>query len=107
MKIRTLLPALLVVFWACSPGLPQPDARDASRAQTRWPDSSLDELGRGRELYVKSCSGCHALKAPTAVDPAQWDAKVSKMRKRHGVKITDEEADVIVRYLWTVATRSR
>jgi len=29
------------------------------------------------------------------------------MRQRHGVSLTDREADLMVRYLWTVGSRMR
>ena len=97
----------LALLAACSTGLPHPTASDASRAAARWPGASVEDLSQGRELYVRSCAGCHALKSPTEVPPGQWAHEVQDMRQRHGVSLTDREADLMVRYLWTVGSRMR
>jgi cytochrome c5 len=90
----------------CGAGLPEPTSADASLAQAKWPGASLDDLHRGRQLYVATCAGCHALKTPAAVAPTEWSKEVAKMRKKRGVKLTDDEAELIVRYLWTVGSRA-
>jgi mono/diheme cytochrome c family protein len=92
---------------ACGAGLPHPTASDANRAAARWPGASVEDLGRGREAYVRTCAGCHALKSPSDVPPDQWVLEVKEMREHHGVSLTDPEADSMVRYLWTMGSRMR
>jgi hypothetical protein len=96
---------LAVLVTACASGLPSPTPADEARAHARWPGASMSELNHGRQLYVERCASCHALKTPDAVAADQWPAAIDKMRKQHGVKLTDGEADIMERYLWSVASR--
>jgi mono/diheme cytochrome c family protein len=98
---------MLAITSGCAAGLPHPSAADASQASARWPGTTVAELGRGRELYVRTCAGCHALKSPDAVPAGQWEREVTEMRGRHGVSLSDEEADFIIRYLYSVGSRMR
>jgi mono/diheme cytochrome c family protein len=106
MRAETLLLAICLVS-GCAAGLPHPNSEDVDQAVQRWPGTTVAELGRGRELYVRTCAGCHALKSPDAVPPAQWEREVADMRRRHGVTLKDDEADSIIRYLYSVGTRLR
>lgn len=107
LRVQALLLAGPLALAACAAGLPHPTSDDAARANERWPSATLGDLGRGRELYVRSCAGCHSLKAPDEVPPGQWESEVAEMRQRHGVALNDAEADAIVRYLWSVGSRLR
>jgi mono/diheme cytochrome c family protein len=108
---KNLLPALAVLlslaFAACSAGLPEPSTQDAKRAQTRFPGTTVVELNRGRALYVQTCAGCHALKAPDMLPPERWEVEVADMRTKRGVAISDQDAELIVQYLWTASTGSQ
>jgi len=106
MRAKGLL-LVLAMSSGCAAGLPHPGPEDASQASARWPGTTVAELGRGRELYVRTCAGCHALKSPDAVPPAQWEREVTEMRGRHGVSLSDDEADAIIRYLYGVGSRLR
>lgn len=92
---------------ACAAGLPQPGARELSLAQTRWPDATVADLHRGREIYVGTCAGCHSLKPLDAVAPERWSVEVAEMREKKGVKLADHDAALLTRYLWAASTRSR
>jgi len=96
---------VLASLWACggSP-IPQPTAADASRGSAHFPDVTLSELSQGRTLYVSRCGSCHVLKRPVELPPEQWQAEVSDMREKNGVKLSDAEAQAIVRYLTIAAT---
>jgi cytochrome c5 len=108
MRARTLLlVATAVVGTACTAALPQPTAADATRAGARWPGTTVTDLSHGRELYVATCAGCHALKSPLAVAPGRWSAAVAEMRQKRGVKLRDDEATLLVRYLWTASSGMR
>jgi mono/diheme cytochrome c family protein len=92
---------------ACvSSALPQPTAADVTRGNARFPDLRLSELEQGRQLYVSRCGNCHTLKAPLELPPEQWQAAVTDMRVKNGVKLSDAEAQAIVRYLTVAATPS-
>jgi competence ComEA-like helix-hairpin-helix protein len=57
--------------------------------------------GKGRDLVIKACSGCHGLK--TAVEDRRtrtsWQDVVDEM-KGLDAPVVDEEADALVDYLW-------
>lgn len=98
-----LLAATLLA--ACSgSALPEPTVADASRGGAHFPGLTLGELQQGRSLYVSRCGSCHALKRPAELPPEQWQEEVSEMRTKNGVKLSDAEAQAIVRYLAVAAT---
>jgi mono/diheme cytochrome c family protein len=95
----------LAALTACgSPAIPRPTTADVSRGALSFPDLTLDELSHGRSLYVSRCGSCHALKAPAELSAGRWQEEVSEMRSKNGVKLSDEEAQAIVRYLSVAAT---
>ena len=98
-----LLGAALAACGGSSP-IPQPTAADASRGTAHFPDLTLAELEQGRSLYVSRCGSCHTLKRPAELAPQQWDQEVREMREKNGVKLSDAEAQAIVRYLTVAAT---
>jgi len=84
--------------------VPVPTAADAGRASAHFPDVTLSELSHGRTLYVSRCGSCHTLKPPAELSAAQWQAEVTDMRAKNGVKLSDEEARAIIRYLTVAAS---
>lgn len=85
--------------------VPVPTAADASRASAHFPDVTLNELSHGRTLYVSRCGSCHTLKPPAELSAEQWQTEVTDMRAKNGVKLSDEEARAIIRYLTVAASR--
>ncbi|HEV8245476.1 MAG TPA: cytochrome c [Polyangiaceae bacterium] len=104
-RSAALAVAAAVVAVACAAGLPQPTSEDAERARTSYSDVSLEQLARGRELYVRSCAGCHTLKPPSELPTSRWRGAVDEMRQKKGARLSDEESEAIVRYLETVSQR--
>lgn len=105
MKALRWLAPLLAGLAACgSAPLPQPTAADASRGSAHFPGLTLNELHQGRSLYLSRCGGCHALKRPVELPAEQWQVEVDEMRAKNGVKLTDDEAQAIVRYLSVAAS---
>jgi mono/diheme cytochrome c family protein len=101
--VRARLALIGLAIAACSSALPQPAPEHAGRAAERWPGTTVADLDRGRSLYVASCRGCHALKLPHEIPAEQWAHEVAEMREKQAVKLSDAEADAIVRYLWSLA----
>jgi mono/diheme cytochrome c family protein len=99
----SLLGAALLGACAGSP-YPEPAAADATRAAPHFPGVTLTELRHGRRLYLSRCGSCHALKPPGELSPEQWRAEVDEMRAKNGVKLSEPEAQAIVRYLAVAAT---
>jgi mono/diheme cytochrome c family protein len=87
--------------------IPEPTAADAGRGSAHFPDLTLSELQHGRTLYVSRCGSCHTLKRPSELPAEQWQSEVSEMRDKNGVKLSDAEAQAIVRYLAVAATAGR
>ena len=105
MKGRRFLVPLLAGLAACgSAAVPEPTAADASRGSAHFPGLTLNELHHGRSLYVSRCGTCHVLKRPVELPPEQWQAEVDEMRAKNGVKLSDDEARAIVRYLTVSAS---
>ncbi|RXH54641.1 PQQ-binding-like beta-propeller repeat protein [Granulicella sibirica] len=63
-------------------------------------DAALFPPGPGRELMLRTCSGCHAAKvsANKRMDPKEWNDLVQVMAGR-GAVATDEEFDAVAAYL--------
>lgn len=105
---RLLLISLLVVMAsaACTPALLEPTLEDATWAQTRWPDLTLEELHEGRALYVRKCSGCHLLRRPEKYTPAEWSEQIEKMMAEQDVELEPVERIRIERYLTVASERT-
>jgi cytochrome c5 len=97
---------LAAVVGACGASAPEPVAADASRASKKWPATTLEDLTVGRNLFMDKCNQCHALKDSKAVPPDQWSATVQRMRHKHGLKIPENDAQLIIRYLYAMAGRT-
>ena len=59
----------------------------------------LNELTQGRKLYIQSCGSCHNLYVPDRFPDAHWVAEMDSMKV--AAKITDEQAELILKYLTT------
>lgn len=81
--------------------LAQPTAADAAWAAERWPEVKQADLQRGRALYVKRCTGCHALRLPERFPPSTWEHHVDEMAKR--AHLPKAEREPMLRYLLTMS----
>jgi len=79
--------------------LPEPTVAQLTLAQAEEPALSLQDLQRGRSLYMKRCGSCHLLRPPEERTPDTWADEVTRMQRAHGVRLTEEEKRDIVRYL--------
>ena len=83
---------------ACGgPWLPVATAIDATRASARWPETTVDQLNRGRTLLVRRCGNCHQPPSPAARTADRWPADVADMAARAGLRTGERE--LINRYL--------
>ena len=82
---RVVRPALLLSVAAaiggCATGAEQPVVVAA-------PGQSQEKLDAGRHLFSTHCQGCHALPAPTQLEPHAWPAEVMGMGKKSGLSET-------------------
>jgi len=102
--LRFLIPLVAGLAACGSAAVPQPTAADVSRGSAHFPGLTLSELHQGRSLYVSRCGTCHVLKRPMELPAEQWQAEVDEMRAKNGVKLSDDEAQAIVRYLSVAAS---
>jgi cytochrome c5 len=104
-KGLALTVALAAVAAACGASAPEPVTADAHRASKKWPATTLEDLTVGRNLFMDKCNQCHGLKDAKSVPAAQWSATVQRMRHKHGMKIPENDAQLIIRYLYAMARR--
>ena len=57
----------------------------------------------GAKAYLARCSGCHALFRPALMTAEMWKTQVRLMEEgefaRRGLKLTDQERELIIEYL--------
>jgi mono/diheme cytochrome c family protein len=68
----------LVIFYACSPKISQPEA----------PKIPETQFAEGKMLYKNNCSKCHKLYDAKSFSKEQWTPIMLKMQKK--AKISDE-----------------
>lgn len=103
---RGLGPAAVVaatlIAGGCAAALRQATPEDAVRLAPRWPGTTLEDLQRGRTLYVRRCSGCHNVVLPRAFPPERWPTLVDEMAEK--ARLGPGERDDVVRFLVAVAS---
>jgi mono/diheme cytochrome c family protein len=90
--MKTFLFMLIFVLVACVPALYIPDMQQADKAGIR-----LEELHRGRQLYVDHCGSCHTLYLPREFSDTAWQRLTVSMQIRS--KIDTTQRQLILRYL--------
>jgi cytochrome c5 len=99
------LAAGLGVSVACAASLRHPLPQDATFLAPRWPGTTIEDLDRGRSLYVRRCSGCHNLILPGAHQPEDWPRLVDDMSEK--ARLRPGERDDVVRFLVALASDGR
>jgi len=83
--------SICVLIFACSQSLYIP------AAGTVADESMIEELTVGRKLYIKQCGSCHNLYTPQTFSNEKWSEEMVEMKKE--AKISDQEAELILKYL--------
>ena len=96
--------AISVYLISCATMIPIPQEKDIAAITKHFPKTQLSDLVNGRELYVNKCSGCHTLRIPSNYTKSQWQQRLPDMKVE--AKISEEEAQNILRYLLTYAKDS-
>lgn len=92
MKIITAV--LIIILFSCAPALYQPNTGHAEISGI-----PLENLRKGRQLYVDHCGSCHQLYLPHEYPPATWKINIDSMTSK--ARITDEDKKLIFDYLVT------
>ena len=96
------LVAAVLIAGGCAAALRQATPEDATFLAPRWPGTTLEDLQRGRSLYVRRCSGCHNVYLPRAFPPEKWPGLVDEMAVK--ARLGPGERDDMVRFLVAVAS---
>ncbi|WP_333600580.1 hypothetical protein [Flavobacterium sp.] len=87
MKKLLIFPALLLISCSSQLYVPVQEANSVS----------VENLKKGRELYVSSCSSCHQLYLPNQYDAVAWQHNLDEMQLRS--KIDNNQKQLIYDYL--------
>jgi mono/diheme cytochrome c family protein len=87
---------------ACAAALRHSTPADVTLVSPQWPGTTVEDLERGRRLYVRRCSGCHTLILPSAHPPDEWPVLVDAMAEKARLKPAQRED--IVRFLVAVSS---
>ncbi len=83
---------LALVIAACATKLYIPTIPDSNESGI-----SLEDLTKGRVLYVKKCSDCHTLYLPEKRTSEKWESVFPKMQKK--AKVSDNDMELIKGYI--------
>ena len=83
--------ATIVSIAACDSALYIPKKENVAA------NSNIENLQKGRQIYISKCASCHTLRIPEKHTKAEWPALIEKMQPK--AKITDEEKQLILGYL--------
>jgi mono/diheme cytochrome c family protein len=87
---------------ACAAALRHSTPADVALVSPKWPRTTVEDLERGRRLYVRRCAGCHTLILPSAHGPDDWPVLVDAMAEKARLKPAERED--IVRFLTAVSS---
>jgi mono/diheme cytochrome c family protein len=97
--------SLALALPACATAVVRPDAADAHWAAEKWPGTTVEDLARGREVFVGRCAGCHTLPRPDVKTTDEWAGVVAEMAP--GARLSSEDRDLVLRYLSAASARLR
>ena len=96
------LVAAALVAGGCAAALRHASPEDAVRVAPQWPGTTVEDLERGRRLYVRRCSGCHNVVLPRAFPAEKWPGLVDEMAEK--ARLGPSEREDVVRFLVAVAS---
>jgi mono/diheme cytochrome c family protein len=101
MRVKAVGAAVCLVLAACA-GSPVPRVSPEllQAAQRERPETTADDLERGRQLYVTSCGTCHELPAPRDYRPEAWPGWLDTMGPK--AKLTYAQRADVLRYVQAV-----
>jgi len=87
MKKLFIIPALFLISCSSQLYIPLQEVNSIS----------VENLKKGRDLYVNNCSSCHQLYLPNQYNAEAWQHNLDQMQLK--AKITDEQKKLIYEYL--------
>ena len=73
------------------------DAQAIEIAKARYADTTPEELEKGRQLFLKSCSECHGYPDLVAYPEQKWPGLARGMSKKAGLKA--DEGELVTRFV--------
>ena len=71
---------VLIAISACTSSKKNIDANaELAKAQIKVPGITIEQLSLGKKIYIRDCTGCHALKKPAIYTVEQWQPILKKM----------------------------
>lgn len=98
---------VILLFGCASVQLITPSQADVERVQTKYPDYSLTQLNRGKQLYENNCGACHGLKDPASRSEEKWKKIVPEMVGKVNKKTTvlnQQDQEDILKYVITMSS---
>lgn len=66
-------------------------ATSVASAQQQWPETSEEQLERGRQLFLQHCNGCHDYPDLVAYPEQKWPAAARRMGNKADLPEVDTE----------------
>jgi hypothetical protein len=104
---RTPVVALVALVGGCASPFPHPSSADVATLRPTDPNARLEDLERGRTLYMGKCGSCHLLHPPSTIAPDEWPGKVGRMQSEGRVHLADDELRDIIRYVRAASLGAR
>ena len=98
---------LLALASGCGSPFPHPTSAAVATLRPTDPSARLEDLERGRTLYMGKCGACHLLHPPATIAPDEWPGKVRLMQSEGHVHLADDELRDIIRYVRAASLDSR
>jgi len=97
---------LSAILIGCASALYSPTQDDAEKAKQAGMTTSLPRLRQGRDLYVRTCAGCHTLPRPEQYAPRRWPGLLHEMIREQDVELGRRDSTLMLEYLQVAGVRS-
>lgn len=91
---------------ACASKFTEPTEADITRVKSKYPDYTVEQLQKGKSLYVQHCGSCHGLYKPSSKTEAEWTKIVpwmsNKVNKHQPNTLSTTDQDLILKYVVTM-----
>jgi len=94
--MRTFSGAASLCLWVAGCAAPPPQVTP-QLAALATKGTTTDALHRGRAVYTRACTACHATDPPDAFEPERWKTIVTDMAERSHLK--PGQQDDLIAYL--------
>lgn len=91
------LTVILLFFASCKKNSTDPGNLYIPSVSDTTANASLEDLQKGRELYINNCGECHSYYIPESLNKSQWQNALNKMVPK--TNLSSSEADLVEKYL--------